>query len=363
MPLEYVDSSNLANSSLIRDYIDMAIANYVQAAGIDIELGYQITTEVPIYNFNENQIIGYAAYLIVDDVVMGEINVFESDNDHRLFSVFSTEVSKPITDLLSEDLAFCFGGYNEALLLVDEDKICCLNDKEFDTFDRSVVQSRMCVNPNQRIFVSRGEVLQQHILTGSEGTIYGSRNISGISHVTNNYTNAYNDGKGICWAACIAMKVNYKKGKTYTAADVYDYLKNANYPYDGSIGCASLAYSHYGVPMSYGARKTGNFIWEQLGANNPLDLCIKGARCKDSSMSVKIEDAYHQVLITGMSVHSNGVTYRIMDPNPQGEQFVFIEGKLPTLLDNNFETLNYVDTRTYKNGNVLKFTETYRLYW
>lgn len=359
----FIRKNEEAKASEAEAYINKVIINYIQASNIDVRNGYEISNVIPVYNFNKGCIIGYNAYLIVDGQLVGEIDIFYDKG--KMFSLFFTDIDAQITDAYYSKFAFCFGGYNDNFIMcIENEKLFVLNDDKAEVADfaelKEINFEPGCFSIIAPQTVMTAEEVCNQIHPMSTDAQIMNKDISGIYHVQNVYESGYSNGKGICWAACIAMKVNYYKGTNCDAKTIYNYLKNNGYPYDGSVSAASLAYGYYNIPMHYSSYRTGNQVWTQIYNNNPVDLCIRGEIYKPTG--IYVDDAYHQVLIKGMTVHSDGLTYKIDCPN-LGNVSIFVEGSTESLMNGNVDCFEYTDRTTYKNGNYIVYNETYRFYW
>lgn len=104
------------------------------------------------------------------------------------------------------------------------------------------------------------------------------------------------DGKGICWASCVAAKVNYQNETQLTARDVYDSL---NHEYDGKPVGNDLwierAYSLYDVSITMVDNSvSAGACLTQLISEKPIHIGILGVGENGA-------DAAHSVLIIGVN--------------------------------------------------------------
>ena len=181
--------------------------------------------------------------------------------------------------------------------------------------------------------------------------------ILNVSHVEHDSSPDSIDNN-LCWAACIAMKLNYLGLSTnLTALSLYTYLVNNEMLHEGEIDCVKDAYEEFGLNVDGGRVVAENgAIWNSLSENQPVDICISGTRSDGESES-------HQVLICGMAKATTGLAYKIDCPNSSNKKIVQISGDVESLLESNLSSLPYTDTWSYSNDLTINFNNVYRTYY
>lgn len=117
------------------------------------------------------------------------------------------------------------------------------------------------------------------------------------------------DGNGICWAASMASVVNYKKGTSYTAKDIYD--KYGNFT-DAWYKHVENGYKDEGLSHA-------KFVNNDIGINK-LKSEINNDRPVDTYMKILDNSAAHEVVVRGYydfntSSPTESKYASIMDPN------------------------------------------------
>ena len=152
------------------------------------------------------------------------------------------------------------------------------------------------------------------------------------------------------------MKVNYLKGKSYTALSLYNYLVDKKMDHDGSGDCVKKAYGEFGIDVEFYGNAKNQYLWDMLKNNQPFDVAVKGI---DSNGKME----YHQVLICGMAKASTGIAYRFDCPNTSAKKVVQISGNISTLMESFFTSLPYTDTWSYKKiEKTIDYDNVYRTF-
>ncbi len=289
---------------LVEDYIEKALPYHFKAQGIDASSDVSYSTPIPLYDFNDFSVIGYETFIIDTNDLIGKMDIYTGDN---MSSLFDTQITDEITAAYNNNVDMAIGYYDDCLLLYTEDKGYSLIDGLYSGY------------PTCTPAVSDVSVSDKMINTElSARATLGSKYLN-ISHVHNS-TNINPDGE--CWAACCAMVLNYKQGRSLTADDICLAMQEEGSPFH-----SPYAYDYYGY--SYTIQKdltpdcgamSSNAVWEQISNNRPVSITVKTA-----------SSASHQVVICGMLVDSNFTTYRIDNPNTKTKQTFTIDGN-PTVV-------------------------------
>ncbi len=365
----YADNSSVELS--LDSYIGEAMSNYIMASGLDINSNYLITTEIPIYSQENTVESGYSVYLIdnADDTVVGEMNIYR--NNIGYYSDFSLMENTSISSslLINENVYIKIDDSGKWLYSEGNASVPLIDNCD----ENSVITLATYSNDSKYSYVTAKEFRFDNdsniALLADTGNAIGSVKYN-VSHVSNTIV----AGRGICWAASIAMKVNYVNKSNYSALNIYNIVKNriwasvrpsgnAETEPSGTIGAVVGAYDYFGISVT-GTSTASEFptnqgVWDSLTDNSaPLDIAIRG---EDASSTLH----YHQVLIIGMAVATKGLTYTFYCPNSTEKHYVYIMGTPATTLNQTFRSFEYTDSWTHGTAEeeLIHYTHAYIIYY
>lgn len=122
--------------------------------------------------------------------------------------------------------------------------------------------------------------------------------------------NALMNGKGLCWAACIASKYNYYHGTSMPCQAVYSKLQHTyGGTADGSIIWVLKGYHAYNMAsmMTDGVMSCSE-VTSHIQKNNPIHVDLSGQTSSGTNV-------YHAVLLCGVKVYQGYALYYIGDSN------------------------------------------------
>lgn len=123
-----------------------------------------------------------------------------------------------------------------------------------------------------------------------------------VPYVANDSVN----GKGICWAACVAMICQYRMGVSYTAKNIYNALVNL---YGGTPAGENIwytrAYSHCGMTATHVSS-----AMDATAAYVQMDTYDKPIIVRMINGNVK-----HAIVLRYISKSGTSLTYGFRDPN------------------------------------------------
>lgn len=353
-PLSTSLNENVSSDSM-NEYVNLAMSNYIIAAGLDISSNFSITSGIPIFNEGELTPLGYAVYLVSDDGTVGEMNVFCCGNSFS--SDFSLIPNLTTTSFTQNDLCVILNNGGKWLCFENNDVVPLIENCSYELAPTDCSQyASVTLND----FDINSECLIAPL--DDIGATIGSVSLN-VSHVSNNY--AVNGGNGICWAATIAMKVNFLKGTNYSALDIYNYAKNNLNSTVGSMTTVQNLYSAFGISVTATNNQT-NFLTNQEAWNilknsgSPIDLAIYGYENSSGTGT----ERYHQVLLTGMTIGSTGLSYQFFCPNNSAKKYVYISGNPSVTTSKKMSDFVYTDTWSYRDSNpTLYWKKIYRMYY
>lgn len=330
-------------------FLDCFIEDAVKTALImsgSQEGNYTISNLIPIYDFETGKSNGQKKALIISgNRVFAELDIW-TDGDQYYSSFCETE-NNPVDPFINGNDALCYGVYQDSLWL-------CVNNTSFYHAD-SFIEVEAPANIE---CLSLPIEVEQNIKLDAndpQACAIDDKIVLSVTHQANDKSPGATDWN-LCWAACIAMKVNYLKNTQYTAISLYNYLIQNNMDYDGSGDCVKKAYKSFGIDIEFYGNAQNQYLWNMLENNQPFDVAIKGERSDGKT-------EYHQVLVCGMAKGSTGIAYRFDCPNSKAKKVVQISGDAGTLMKSMFTSLPYTDTWSYKQaGETIDFNNVYRTF-
>lgn len=150
-------------------------------------------------------------------------------------------------------------------------------------------------------------------------------------------SNTY-DANGQCWAASVAMKLNYHKSLNLTADSVYEKLTKAGIDFETNGTTKALDYFDYDNYCSTSSMTSGD-VALALGDEKPVIIHISDKN------NVK-----HAVVISGIVLDVAGSTYSINDPNYSYTRS-FNTTTNPTTQNSSisYKSVGYTFTKWYKS--------------
>lgn len=336
-----IAEKNLSLDCFIEDAVKTALIMSSSQEG-----DYTISNLIPVYDFETGELSGQKkAFVISRNRVFAELDIWVDGNQYYS-SFFETE-NNPADPFINGNDELCYGVYQDSLWL-------CVNNTSFYHAD-SFIETE---SPASVECLSLPVEMEQNVsLYANDPQAYAidDKIVLSVEHQANDTSPGATDWN-LCWAACIAMKVNYLKSKGYTALSLYNYLVNNNMDHDGSINCVKNAYNKFGINVECYGNVQNQYLWDMLENNQPFDVAIKGV---DSNGKME----YHQVLICGMAKGSTGIAYRFDCPNTSVKKVVQISGNTSTLMKSLFTSLPYTDTWSYKKvEKTIDFDNVYRTF-
>ncbi len=274
-------------------YIDSILKEYLLLEKHTPSDDYYISNSYQINYFNSNTVDNATEIYFVfkDNDVIGMLTVgYNNDEYISKYSKLSNDV---ITDLYADKTPFALGYEDDDLYAYYNNQlIALLNDATTDIdLSAKSITAQVIVKERSYVFVQSRSTTP-------------TTNILSVSHVANASTSS---GKGLCWAANIAMKVNFHRNYvvTLSALDIYNILNNR---YSGTpIGTPlwiKRGYDLFNINYTYtDSGLTSSQVVSAINNNKPIDIGVKN------------DTSAHGVLIVGYSVYINRAIYVINDPN------------------------------------------------
>lgn len=282
---EFDDS--VVEYSTLEEYVEYIIPRHLNAQSITFDGVLDYSEPIALYDFAANEVIGSTVFFMYDGEFVGSLEVYGSDGDYS--SSFSTYITDDIINSYQNEEPIAIGYVDYSLLMYSSvDGYIHINGEEnYDT-------------PN-----SVPADLAQIVMTGIAETDYivpysvATVKLRGISHVDNSST--YDNGE--CWAAAVAMKLNYHLGLHLTADKIYEDLMEA-----GLETRALSAYEYYGYDATILAESLSidEAFFILKDDSKPIIMIIKRTGATTS----------HAVVLYGIVIENNkSATFTIDDPN------------------------------------------------
>lgn len=321
----------------LESYIEHVLQNYLYGYETGIQIGY--SNPIPYIDFSTGNCISDCFFVFGGDTIIGRL--FVNNSEGKFSSTFYGQDNTELQSAFDNNLEIAIGCYNNNVISFTEENGYSLVDGVFEELYPSSFPQR-----TEIIFKEKSISVPINTLAlNSE-----SRKILSVPVVANDPS--LGTGAGICWASCVAMKMNYQKGLHLEASDVY--YATANKMHDMGIDSDPLgipsnikwAYEAYSYSVTYkNSAVTPNEIFGMLSLNKPVQISISGT---DSSG----ETVGHAVIIYGIAISDSSssntdITLYIKDPNTNLYQLVNFSGN-PNIVKSNISYSPYYTTTVYE---------------
>ncbi len=209
------------------DFIEFSLPRHIQAQGMITSNTVKYSNPVPFYNFGDNSLVGSEVFIIDDNEVIGRLRVYGDGED--ITSDFDTSVTNEMTDSYLSGSEIAMGYLEGSVWLYSSDEGFSYVDGYDNSGSPNVTPD--CTEP----ITVAGDVSVSRAMPRSIMTY----NLP-VSHVANSRKH---NKLGQCWASCVAMIVNYRKGTSLTSDGVYDDLEDAGIDYN--TNGTDKALNHY----------------------------------------------------------------------------------------------------------------------
>ena len=311
-------TEDVVEYSTIEEYVEYAIPHYIRAQAVKIDGTFYYSNFIDIFDINDidSGSIGDCVFLFDDDEIIGKMQVWQVDGEYA--SVFDTYITDEIRSSFEKNYSIALGYFGEDIYSYDE-----------------VVGSAFVDGPAFEECPNYALPLNESISKAASMDLaaipapYAASASVDISHVRNQQCD-FADKHWLCWAACIAMMVNYRNGDSLTTKDVWRAMITSSNPDpEGDIATVKGAFDKY--DYSYNVYSKGISASETLGAlslDKPVYIEINGNKTSDGSA------VCHAVVICGISIDnatstSANITYTVDDPT-SGSDLSYIVKASPT---------------------------------
>lgn len=248
-----------------------------------------LSQAIPVWNADDDSIKQYIYFVFDKEQTIGYMSVYGNTKYQLNFINSNVSVKNGESiQLLYKD---------EELLILSSEGARHLAGEYNDYINADFSGDKQCV-------VERTIEIQEQQQTRINPTVYQLL----LPYVANSTV----DGVGICWAACIASRVNYEKGKSLTAKQVYNKCNNATSGRpsgtpEGTGTWIKFGYSLYGIDVTcVNSGKNLSQITSLLSQNTPISCAFSRS------------GGAHEVLLVGVYIDASTNVYTFRDPNETG---------------------------------------------
>lgn len=290
------------------EYIEYSIPRHLYAQSIVIDGTLSYSHPVSLYDFDNGSVIGSEIFIFDDEELIGKTEVYNSGDEYM--STFDTYITADIDWAYQTGEEIAVGYVNNTLFMYSDSEGYVYIDgfENYDLPSGTPLELSAITVWNE---TSADFAVSYSVATARLNVI----------HVPNSLT--YN-GNGECWAACIAMKLNYQMGYNLDADTVFEAadslgLLDWNFDYGLVIDLSdeSAVYSHYGYNVTETSnRLTHGEVYNILRSGKPLAISINNSN----------DDKGHKIIIKGITLDAASSTYIFDDPNTKIERTTILNG-------------------------------------
>lgn len=307
----------------LNEYIEYSIPQHIYAQQIITSNLLVYSKPIIIYNFSNNEVVGTEIFIFDNDKMIGKMEIYIENNSFT--SYFDTNITNEMTEAYANGYDVAIGTFEKSIYFYSS------------IMGFSVVDGLNDVNasintPSQlsKITLDGSVYLENYIMPYAIAT--HTLNVPFVSNST-----TYNSN-GQCWAASVAMKLNYHKNLNLTADSVYEKMTKAGIDFDTNGTVKALNYFGYTDYSSTSSMSSGD-VALALGDKKPIIIHISDKN-----------NVTHAVVISGIVLDVSGSTYSINDPN-YSKIRSFNTTTNPTTQNSsiNYKSVGYTFTKWYKS--------------
>lgn len=286
MPAKAAETDHASDTTSMDSYVTSEIHGYLSANHLCADY---LSRAIPVWDADDDTVRQYVYFVFDDEQTIGYMNVYDGTKYQSGF------VSADISIKNGESVQLLYK--DGELFILNNEGARHLAGEYTDCTDVAFSASRQCT-------VASAIKIPDKIQARVNPTIYQLS----LPYVANSSV----DGVGICWAACIASRVNYEQGKSLTAKQVYNKCDNATSGRPGGTPQGNgtwikFGYSLYGINVTcVNSGKNLGQITSLLDKNTPISCAFSRS------------GGAHEVLLTGVYIDASTNVYTFRDPNEKG---------------------------------------------
>ena len=269
-----------------------------------------LSNSIPLYNLDsEHEITGDVYFVFDGNKNIGTLLV--STIKDQYYSTFYMSDYASVSQAFANSQSITLGSYDNSFLLFNEGDLYILENPD----DKSIrIDAGEITGMSSTPIHQNAEL---HINTKVRSKYYNlsvpfvDNAASPVAHSDDNGKVTY---KGLCWAACAASKINYTKGKSLTALDVFNALwATVNYDESqepvGEDSWVSKLINIYGEPfLTRNGHLSTNRICTFLADNEPVIAVIYGKNTQGKTVG-------HALVLNSFDEDAEYYELSFMDPN------------------------------------------------
>lgn len=292
------------------EYIEYSIPRHLYSHSLVVNGTLSYSKPVMLYNFENNSVIGSEIFIFEDNELLGKTEVYETEDGY--VSAFDTYITDDLFSAYQsgEEIAM---GYINSNLFMYNDSNGYVYIEGFGKYDLPL-ETPQILN-TITVWSNTSPDLGVPYATLASVKL-------DVRHIDNSTT--YNSN-GSCWAACVAMKLNYQMKWNLDADTVFeaaDDWKLTLWEFGSTDLSVTLenegeVFRKYGYNVNETAtHMTHSEIYNILKNNKPLAI----------SMNMNNSANGHQIIIKGLTLESASSTYFVDDPNYLEEKSFVLNG-------------------------------------
>lgn len=337
------------------EYVDEVLPTYLNAHNFSEEQNYYTSNIINVTDYETGDVYTNYMFVFVDNSIVGKMQIDLSQTGYH--SSFDTDIPNEIQQIYQNGESFALTFDDNYIFLVSGEINTTFGGVESNaTFNGNIAENTVIVRESNFEYI-QPEVISLNIAKGgvmTRGTAFADYNLN-VSHVSNEYI--IEIGRHVCWAACIAMKLNYQYGYNLSARDVFEASKWL----DSDLDDPGYEYTHSNAYSEYGYNNytyvdgsiSSQDIALSLRNNIPVELGIEGTNTDGDA-------AAHALIVKGVQLYTDKATFVFLDPSAgTASTSITISGGTHNLPISSF---NY--SKNYNDGHgTYNFTSIYYAYY
>ena len=275
----------------MNSYVEEVLPLYLSSRDLPYDNTYSFSSPF-IINFTSFQNDSdYYYFVFQDNDVIGKILVSEENGE--FYSSFDMNVPKELQNYYDNSSDIYISVEGDTTWVVSEDDCTPLENESDVEYSGYRYQGSA---------IDKYETVDYSAPLLRRSTQLADIKLSSFPTVRNEKVN----GKYVlCWAACIAMSVNYLQDDNLTAMDVYKEIGSPAKPegYSSNINKAFAAYNL--SKTKYSSALTPNQVYQSLKNDKPVFVDVEAT---DKSMA-------HALEVFGITISNDKTVYTFMDPS------------------------------------------------